>query len=162
MFPSGVMKKPKISALGILSYILSLIYLIIFFFFNESFANYIFIGIHLFVVGLGVTVFSLIYLVILISYFSKKMKEKDKKNMTEIMKTSHYRVILGISYWAAPLGMYYYYLTESSYLYIFKWLPFWYPLVFYFTERWIIKKEIKINSQVLKHIEKEKVARYKK
>jgi len=145
--------KKKISKSGIFSYCLLIIYFLLKLVLrevNQKYAEYAFIVLHILIICLGILIFSWIYFAMLIGLVSKKVKKSDKKNIRLVIKTMPHRIFLSLFYWAAPIGTYFYYISLSPYLYIFKWLPLWYPIVYYFSERYIRNKEKNIGSPVVK------------
>jgi hypothetical protein len=144
--------KKKISQAAVLSYFLSILYFILRFVMgNEDMVNYIFIAIHVFFIIFAVLLFFWVYVAIGIGFLSGLMRETDKNNVKLVLKTMPHRIGLSILYWLLPIGLYSYYVFPSSYLYVFVWLPLWFPLMYYFIEKYIKNKEVKIGSPVVKN-----------
>ena len=145
-------KNKLISKSGLFSYALSIIYLILIWFSEgkyDNFINYAFIGLHVSIILLGILIFLGIYFAISTAFMNRKMKESDKNNVRLMLKTFPHRMTLGIIYWITPIGMYLYSIFPSSYLYIFKWFPLFYPVIYYFGERYIKNKETEIGSPII-------------
>ena len=166
MTDEKINKKRKVSVLAITSYCLSILYLILKYYFNFLFGNqhivdYIFIYIHLGVIIFGLIGFAWIYFSVyvyfLIAFFklNKKIKDSDVKQVKVAMKTMPQRIGLGLLYWLLPIGLYCYYIYQIKYLYIFIWLPVWYPILYYLIEKYIKNKELKIGSPNVQYWEKE-------
>lgn len=149
-------KKNKVSQAAIFSYFLSILYLILRFIIgNEEIVNYVFIAIHIFLIGFMLLLSLWLYVAIGIGlgigYLSGLMPEKDKKDIKLVLKTMPHRLGLGILYWLLPIGLYCYYIFHLNYLYVFVWLPLWFPFVYYFIEKYIKNKELRIGSPVVKN-----------
>ncbi len=148
-------QKKYISNSAVVSYSLSIVYMVLAWATgNSKFINYSFIALHFFVIALLVFILFFLYLAISIGFMSSKMSDTDKSGVKLTMKTMPHRTILGIFYWAAPIGLYFFYLTQSKFLYFFVWLPLWYPIVYYIFERYIKGKEKRIGSPI---VEQEKI-----
>lgn len=146
----------KNNVAAILSYFLSILYLILRYFFghysgNKEMADYIFIFIHLGFIALALVTLLWIYIAIAVSFLSGKLKDQDKKDIKLILKTGPARFGLAILYWLLPIGLYCYYIFHINYLYVFVWLPLWYPVLYYFIEKYIKNKEVKIGSPAVKY-----------
>ena len=135
---------------AILSYFLSLVYLFLKWLFpGSNITDLIFIFIHLFFVLLGIFLFLWIYIVVGIAFISRKMKSDDKNKVKLIMKTAPDRMGLALLYWLLPIGLYAYNIVQVKILYLFVWLPIWYPIMYFFIEKRIKAKEKKLNSPVV-------------
>jgi len=110
----------------------------------------IFIILHIIIIFVGIFIFSWIYLAVFLSFKSPRMKKTDKKNVGIVLKTFPHRILLGLLYWLMPIGMYIYNINNSLYFYIFKWMPFWFPIFYLFGEKYIIWKEKKICSPLFR------------
>lgn len=142
----------KISQAAIFSYFLSILYLLLkFILHDKEIVDYIFIAIHVFLIFFGLLIFFQIYVAISISFLSGLMKESDKGQVKLMMKTAPHRMGLSILYWLLPIGLYCYYIFHTNYLYVFVWLPLWFPILYYFIEKYIQNKEMKIGSPVTKY-----------
>jgi|SRR3989344_3223309 len=139
-----------ISSSAIVSYCLSIIYVILIWISGGSnLINYSFIALHIFVIALLILVWFLIRFAIFIGFLSGKMSDEDKNKVKLTMQTLPHRMILGMLYWLLPIGLYAYYISHSKFFYVFGWLPLWYPIVYYLFEKYIKNKEKIIGSPII-------------
>ncbi|OHA58261.1 MAG: hypothetical protein A2571_03330 [Candidatus Vogelbacteria bacterium RIFOXYD1_FULL_44_32] len=113
---------------------------------SNNLINYIFIGIHVIVIVTVLLNLTMIRVAVAIGLASGKVSDQDKKQTTLVMQTMGLRIYLGLLYWVLPIGLYLQRIVEIKYLYIFVWLPLWYPIIYYLIESHIKRKEKRIGS----------------
>jgi hypothetical protein len=145
---------------GYISYIFSIIYLIlygIFYFINESYTiivNVAFIILHLIIIGLFIFFFGFVFIIALIgiNFMDKKTKDYEKVKLS--MKTIPFRLLIPLIYWLLPIFMYLYFITKFFIFIPFVLYPIWFPFFYKYLSKKIKNYEIKINSPLIEHHDK--------
>lgn len=136
--------KKSISSSAVISWALSIIYYLVFLIIGEKrYVDFAFIALHLIVVALILIASFWMYFSVNI-VLAINAREVDKNFLRSTLKTLPLHATLGIFSWLLPIGQYLYYLTHFKIFYVFIWLPIWFPIIYYFFQRYIKTNEIKL------------------
>jgi hypothetical protein len=146
--------KIRILKFGIFSHVLSLIYVMLAFALGNQkkyYVDYGFIALHVVITFFAIFIFLFFSLGIFNYLHNPQIRPSEKEKMRLVLRTFPHRVFLSILYLIIPIGMYFYNINQENYLYLFKWLPIWFPVIYLLGEKYIIWKEKKINSPIVRY-----------